>query len=78
MARLFGRYPEALARTLEIADACRFSLDELRYEYPIDPAPAGMSVQDHLEQLTWAGRAPSAIPTASRTRSGACSSTSSP
>ncbi len=29
MARLFSRYPEALARTLEIADRCRFSLDEL-------------------------------------------------
>ena len=39
MARLFVGHPEALARTLEIADACRFSLDELRYEYPIDPAP---------------------------------------
>ena len=65
MARLFARHPEALARTLEIADACRFSLDELRYEYPIDPAPAGMSVQAHLEQLTWAGAAeryPGGIP----------------
>jgi error-prone DNA polymerase len=65
IARLFERYPEALARTLEITDACRFSLDELRYEYPIDPAPAGMSVQAHLEQLTWAGAAeryPGGIP----------------
>ena len=34
MARLFSRYPEALARTLEIADRCRFSLDELAYQYP--------------------------------------------
>src|SRR5690606_21974435 len=34
MHRLFGRYPEALARTLEIADRCRFSLDELAYQYP--------------------------------------------
>ena len=65
MARLFAGHPEALARTLEIADACRFSLDELRYEYPIDPAPAGLSVQAHLEQLTWAGareRYPEGIP----------------
>src|SRR5262249_25535794 len=29
MARLFSRYPEALARTVEIAARCRFSLDEL-------------------------------------------------
>ena len=57
--------PEALARTLEITDACRFSLDELRYEYPIDPAPAGMSEQAYLEELTWAGAAeryPGGIP----------------
>ncbi|MGH6887492.1 MAG: PHP domain-containing protein, partial [Geminicoccales bacterium] len=65
MARLFKRFPEALERTLEIAAACRFSLDELAYEYPIDPAPAGMSVQAYLEQLTWAGareRYPDGIP----------------
>ena len=34
MHKLFAAWPEALAATLEIADACRFSLDELRYEYP--------------------------------------------
>ena len=34
MARLFSRYPEALARTIEIAARCRFSLDELAYQYP--------------------------------------------
>ena len=34
MHRLFGRYPEALARTLQIAERCRFSLDELAYQYP--------------------------------------------
>jgi error-prone DNA polymerase len=65
MARLFARHSEALARTLEIVEACRFSLDELRYEYPIDPAPADMSVQAYLEQLAWAGAAeryPGGIP----------------
>ena len=55
--RLFACYPEALARTLEITDACRFTLDELRYDYPIDPAPAGLTVQEHLAQLTWQGAA---------------------
>jgi error-prone DNA polymerase len=34
MARLFSRYPEALARTIEIAQRCPFSLDELAYQYP--------------------------------------------
>ncbi|MCP4328148.1 MAG: error-prone DNA polymerase [Alphaproteobacteria bacterium] len=55
MTRLFGDHPEAIARTIEIADRCRFSLDELRYEYPVDPAPEDGSPQAALERLTWAG-----------------------
>ena len=42
MARLFAAIREALARTLEIAERCRFSLDELAYQYPQearDPRP---------------------------------------
>ncbi len=57
IARLFRHYPEALARTLEIVDACRFSLDELRYDYPIDPPPEGLTVQEHLVELAWQGAA---------------------
>ncbi len=34
MHRLFARYPEALARSLEIAKRCKFSLEELVYQYP--------------------------------------------
>src|SRR5215471_16465523 len=34
MVRLFDRHPGALARTIEIAQHCRFSLDELAYQYP--------------------------------------------
>ena len=34
MARLFARWPHAIAATREFADALDFSLDELRYEYP--------------------------------------------
>jgi error-prone DNA polymerase len=36
MERLFRRYPEAVARTLEIAERCRFSLEELTYSYPTE------------------------------------------
>ena len=57
MARLFARYPDAIARTHEIAAACRFSLDELRYEYPAEPVPEGRTPQAELERLTWAGAA---------------------
>ena len=55
MARLFKGYEDAVARTIEIADACRFSLDELVYEYPDEPTPPGKSPQAHLEDLTWEG-----------------------
>ncbi|MBM3519101.1 MAG: DNA polymerase III subunit alpha, partial [Alphaproteobacteria bacterium] len=55
MARLFRDHPEAVARTNEIAARCRFSLDELRYEYPVDPAPAGHTPQEELVRLTWRG-----------------------
>lgn len=34
MLRLFRDYPNAIRRSLDIADSCRFALDELRYEYP--------------------------------------------
>ena len=55
MARLFADFPEAIARTVEIAHACRFSLDDLKYEYPDEPVPPGKTAQQHLEDLTWDG-----------------------
>jgi error-prone DNA polymerase len=65
MARLFKGHEDALARTIEIAEACTFSLDELRYEYPDEPVPHGKTPQSHLEDLTWEGarwRFPDGIP----------------
>ena len=55
MARLFKNFPEAIARTVKIAEACRFSLGELKYEYPDEPVPEGKTAQQHLEDITWAG-----------------------
>ncbi|MGC1348268.1 MAG: PHP domain-containing protein, partial [Xanthobacteraceae bacterium] len=55
MARLFARFPDAIARTVTIAKACTFSLSELKYEYPDEPVPEGKTAQQHLEDLTWAG-----------------------
>lgn len=49
MERLFPRYPEALARTMEIVDRCRFSLEELTYEYPEEALVDGMTAQQSLE-----------------------------
>jgi error-prone DNA polymerase len=65
MHRLFARYPEALARTLEIADRCRFSLDELAYQYPEEATIPGLTPQEALERLTWEGaeaRYPEGVP----------------
>ena len=50
MARLFRDYPEALVRTVEIADRCRFSLSELRYQYPDEADVPGETPQQALER----------------------------
>ena len=57
MQRLFARYPEALARTVEIVERCRFSLDELAYQYPEERADPSLTPQQTLEKLTWEGAA---------------------
>ena len=54
--RLARLYPRALLdETLHIAARCRFSLDELRYEYPRELTPPGISPTAYLRQLTQAG-----------------------
>ena len=65
MARLFTDHPGALERTVEIADACRFSLDELAYDYPTEALPDGTPPQAELERLTRLGareRYPGGVP----------------
>jgi len=57
MARLFSRNPEAVARTIEIAERCRFSLDELAYQYPEERTMPGLTPQQALETETWEGAA---------------------
>src|SRR5690606_14453923 len=41
MARLFADHPDAVTRTVEIAERCRFNLDDLRYEYPTELTAEG-------------------------------------
>ena len=55
MIRLFALYPEAIERSQEIAEACTFSLSELKYVYPEEITKAGRSAQEELEVLTWQG-----------------------
>ncbi|MFN3189440.1 MAG: error-prone DNA polymerase [Aureliella sp.] len=57
--------PEALERTVAVANQLQFSLDELRYEYPVELAPEGKTPLEHLKQLTWQGakqRYPKGVP----------------
>ncbi len=61
----FAGLPGAVARTLEVADRCHFSLDELRYEYPDASVPAGRTPGAYLAELSWKGarqRYPNGIP----------------
>jgi len=65
MQRVFARWPHAIAAAREVADRCRFSLDELRYEYPEEIYPDGQTPQAFLESEVWAGagrRYPSGVP----------------
>jgi error-prone DNA polymerase len=55
MVRLFRGHEDAVERSLEIVERCRFSLDELRYEYPEEPVPEGQTPQQRLAELAWKG-----------------------
>ncbi|ODS96187.1 MAG: error-prone DNA polymerase [Lautropia sp. SCN 69-89] len=66
--RLARLYPPALLEeTLEVAARCRFSLDELRYEYPEEIVPAGHTPASWLRRLVFdgvPGRYPDGLPPA--------------
>ncbi|MCU0707050.1 MAG: error-prone DNA polymerase [Pirellula sp.] len=57
--------PVAIENTSRVASQIDFSLDSLRYEYPREWSPEGMSPIEYLKQLTWAGakeRYPKGVP----------------
>jgi error-prone DNA polymerase len=55
MLRLFLKYPDAIRRAQEIADACQFSLDTLQYIYPEEITSEGRTPQQELTMLAWKG-----------------------
>lgn len=64
MLRLFAGHEAAVHRAGEIAEACRFSLDELRYEYPSE-ITGDETAAGRLERLARAGlawRYPQGVP----------------
>lgn len=65
ISMIYQQVPSAMRRTLEVASRCTFSLEELRYEYPEELAPADLTPMQHLVQQTWEGalwRYPGGIP----------------
>jgi error-prone DNA polymerase len=55
MHRLFRQHPEAIGQALEIAQECRFSLNQLKYQYPEEITGEGRTPQEELTVLTWQG-----------------------
>jgi error-prone DNA polymerase len=65
MHALFADLPQALRRSVEIAQRCVFSLEELRYEYPSELVPPGQTPIQYLTHLTRTGAAqryPAGVP----------------
>ncbi len=57
--------PDLLAATLAVAERCRFTLEEVRYNYPQEAVLPGLTPTETLRKLTYegaAGRYPSGVP----------------
>jgi error-prone DNA polymerase len=55
MMHLFRDAPEAVEETLRFSGKIEFSFDQLKYIYPDEPVPPGMTPQRYLETLVWKG-----------------------
>ena len=65
LASLYQDHPDAIAKTMEIASRCHFSLEQLKYEYPTEAAPNGKTPLEYLKRLAWNGaqaRYPEGVP----------------
>ena len=54
-AELFSDDPTLINRTVEVAERCNFSLDEIRYRYPSEELPNGMTSAQWLRRQTLNG-----------------------
>ena len=57
MRRLFRSHPEAIARTVEIAERCRFRLERITGQFPLFPVEEGKTRQSYLRELVYRGAA---------------------
>jgi error-prone DNA polymerase len=54
LAEVYAGHPELLARTLEVARRCEgFDLRSVRYNYPQETVPEGLTPTEALQELTW-------------------------
>jgi error-prone DNA polymerase len=64
--RLGGIYPsELIANTMEVAARCNFSLESIKYQYPLETVPPGMTATQALRLFTIEGsrkRYPNGVP----------------
>ena len=55
MKRLFMQYTDAVNQTQAFAEACQFSLDSLKYNYPNEIIEPGKTPLETLTKYTWIG-----------------------
>ena len=55
MLRLFKRYRDALGRSVAIAARLKFSMSDLKYQYPKEQLLADLPAQEALRRHTWEG-----------------------
>jgi len=55
MQQLFADLPEAIANTRELSSRLEFTLNDLGYEFPRYPVPAGETMNSFLRERAWEG-----------------------
>src|SRR6201987_4676649 len=55
MRAIFADLPEAIENTSRLAERLRFSLENLGYEFPEYPVPAGHTMDSFLRTIVWFG-----------------------
>jgi error-prone DNA polymerase len=55
MRQIFADLPEAIENTARLAERLTFSLENLGYEFPEFPVPAGHSMDSFLRTIVWFG-----------------------
>ncbi len=55
MWKVFGEIPDALSRTLEIAERCNFKLEKAAQPFPHFEVPPNKTLDDYFEEVVWQG-----------------------